>query len=57
MLSSLAPNHSSVVNILCCIYPIKKNEEKKMFIHKCIYVIQILVSLACLLKSLQHNEV
>ena len=30
---------------------------QKMFIHKCIYVIQILVSLACLLKSLQHIEV
>ena len=28
-----------------------------MFIHKCIYVIQILVSLACLLISLQHIEV
>ena len=32
-------------------------KEKKMFIHKCIYVIQILVSLACLLKSRQHIEV
>ena len=32
-------------------------EEKKKYIHKCIYVIQILVSLACLLKSLQHIEV
>ena len=28
-----------------------------MFIHKCIYVIQIFVVLACLLKSLQHIEV
>ena len=35
----------------------KKMKEKKKFIHKCIYVIQILVSLACLLKSLQHIEV
>ena len=59
MLSSLVPNHSSIENILCCFYPIKKNERKKkiMFIHKCIYVIQILVFLACLLKSLQHIEV
>ena len=28
-----------------------------MFIYKCMYVIQILVSLACLLKSLQHIDV
>jgi membrane-associated PAP2 superfamily phosphatase len=34
----------------------KKNKIKKMLIHKCIYVIQMLVSLACLLKSLQHIE-
>ena len=57
ILSSLVPNHFYIVNILSCFYHIKKNEKKKMFIHKCIYVIQILVSLACLLKSLQHIEV
>ena len=58
MLSSLVPNHSSIVNILCCFYLKKKSKKKsKMFISKCIYVIQIFVSLACLLKSLQHIEV
>ena len=29
MFSSLVPNHSSIVNILCCFYP-----KKKMFIHQ-----------------------
>jgi hypothetical protein len=56
----LVPNHSSIVNILCCFYPIKKNERKKkcLFINVyTMYVIQILVSPACLLKSLQHIEV
>jgi hypothetical protein len=56
----LVPNHSSIVNILCCFYPLKKNERKKkcLFINVyTMYVIQILVSPACLLKSLQHIEV
>ena len=55
----ICTKHESIVNILCCFYAIKKkkNDNFFFFIHKCIYVIQILVSLAYLLKSLQHIEV